>query len=259
MRRGFVRALWGNLTVRNLAERRAHRSVTWDIKLSMKNKYEDMINAVTLVFGKDNYESLKNLGLNCVLIDDNPCFEDGQHQLRHKIMVLNYASHMFDEFVFLDFDTMLVKPLPDNFWEEHYKKEDIQIPLMSYECVCAPWRSYDQYYVPCACYIYMRNPRPICDHLMRVFRASDPLYTDEQVLAYYMDDAYNGWHGVNDYWDKHEPEFYVYSTYRFRKECVPFPDPLCKDKICFEHCQFPKTRLDFIDCGRKYPWLRELL
>lgn len=229
MSRGFVRTLWGVGDINNKWFK--HRLWINDHLQYLKfNQYDQPFTA--LVFGEDNYKQLVDMGFNCQLVDKRPVVWDmNKEQYRHKIEALKIGMTLFDEMVFLDWDTQLKEPLPNDFWESLQKKSPIQASLRQYHRKKAIWRKDDPRKVPCAAFIYLRD-KSIPDKLIQIWEDLGRPSTEECVLMKYMDDSIGGWKGLDVYFELFEPEFFnlegdaqIFSDEKYR----------ARKRDCFEH------------------------
>jgi len=226
MIQGFIRALWG---IYNKEQRTKHR--IWldnDIEFCQMNKYQ--IPYTTFVFGEDNYKQLIDRGIQCFLVDKRPFVWDMvKEQYMHKIEVLKYGTQLFDEMIFLDWDTLPIKELPDDLWFKLSQKASLQATLRQYYRNRISWEGTDRRYVPSAAFIYIRD-KNIPFHLEEIWKTIGKPWTEETVLRKYIEDDMKGWKGADYYWNYYEP-------YCFTLEggCRVFNDDLIKDKnICFK-------------------------
>lgn len=228
MRRGFVRTLWGDYgDPRRLFNCRG--KMDDDISLIRHNKYEYQLNPTYYIFGENNFKLMQDMGFNCKLLDKRPfVYGENESMFKHKIDAYVAATDDFDEFVFLDLDCMLIKPLPDDFWERCYEKEAIQGSLMIYHKRKAKWRKSDTRKIPCACYMYFRN-KEMVDGVLRAWEKSK-MESEEVAAARFMDEYAGGWKGLDYYWENFEPDFYAMS----RNIVYDQKDYVYKD-LCFHH------------------------
>lgn len=228
-KQGFIRTLWGVFD-KDQRHYRHRGKISNDIRLASHNKYQ--LPYTTFVFGEDNYKQLIDNGFdNCELIDKQPIVWDmNKQQYRHKLEALKLGMQKFDEIVYLDIDTMPIKPLPSNFWESLGKKQPIQAILRMYHRKKCFWRKEDQRKTPCAAFIYIGD-KSIPDKLIKTWEDMGQSFYEETALMKYMDDSVGGWKGTEFYWNNFEPDF-------FNLECnTGYSDrSLLKTKnICFEH------------------------
>ena len=201
-KRGFIRVLWGTQKEGDDFSRNKREIVNDDVEVLSRNKFDSLLNPITFIFGRDNYRYMIDQGFtSCVMLDKNPWpkIYENQHFFAPKFAAYQAATDYFDEFVFLDIDCMPVKPLPDNFWEEHAKKEAIQGSLMLYMVRVAGWRDRDKRKVPCGCYVYIRDKK-IPSALIQLGKDYPNAHNDEDLMARYIDDNIaNNWQGLDYY------------------------------------------------------------
>jgi hypothetical protein len=125
----------------------------------LKNPYTP--ESKVYVFGEDNYAMTQELGFDAVLVDKRPIIWDmDTEQFRHKLEVFDRAMEDFDEIVFLDWDTIPVKPIPDNFWDVLGEKDAIQANSIMYRRRKAMWRGRkDSRKLSCAAFVYCRDKK----------------------------------------------------------------------------------------------------
>ena len=114
----IVRTIWGTLehTLNEVANK------------------EKFSNEVVMVWGTKNEEYMKSLGYETILMNENqeePGWEHPNTKYNHKIKAVKLADSLFGEFLLLDWDTFLEKPLDDNFTNLLRQKSDIQCTLYS--------------------------------------------------------------------------------------------------------------------------------
>lgn len=122
----FIRIFWGEF------ERYEHQII---------EAKKDNLNEVVFVWGKTNYDKIKKLGYDCILINSEPydytiasnhLFLDYRCMI-HKIVGIRCALENFDEVIFLDWDCRKVKELDDMFYKLiKYKKSQLQASLYPY-------------------------------------------------------------------------------------------------------------------------------
>ena len=233
MKRGFIRGLWGIHTQETEIMERRYK-IDNDIKIVGLNKIE--MPFVTYVFGTKNYDYLVKRGFECKLVDKEPLLWDHSdrkiHYYGYKLKVLVEAMKDYDEIVFLDWDCLLAKPLPQDFWEVLGRKSSIQAILRAYKKRKYGLREKDKRKRPCASFIYLRDKK-IADQMYNYWLENKQM-AEEQVMAKTMDDLMGGWKGVDKYWELFEPDFFVLG-----KNAVPFNcfslDLLKTKNRCFIH------------------------
>jgi hypothetical protein len=102
---------------------------------------EKFSNEVVMVWGKQSEDYLKSLGYETILMHENqeePGWEHPNKKFNHKIKAIKLADSLFGEYLLLDWDTFVEKPLDDNFTNLLRQKSDIQCTLY-----CIPEEFYD--------------------------------------------------------------------------------------------------------------------
>ena len=243
MKRTFIRCVWGsystNEDLKNEAakiwkgtDKLARRSkIDTDIELIRQNKFNEPF--VVYVYGKDNYEKIKSLGLDCVLVDENPApFDQIRYVYRHKLELIKYAMEVdgYDEIVYLDWDCRPQKKLPNNFWDEFQKKRPIQACLQQYRRKKCLWRSDDIRKVSNGGFVYLRD-KTIPSKVIEIWKTM-PQDNDEPAWTKYIDDDMGGWKGQDEFIKNYEAPFC--NLHRMS----PIPPEILKAKdICFIHFQ----------------------
>jgi hypothetical protein len=190
-----------------------------DLAWLSNNPEEQKRKIQVLVFGKDNFARLSDMGLDCVLLDDRPSVLSGEHPyslFMNRFLAFKAGMEMCDEAVFLDIDCEQVTALPDDFWENHGEKAVIQSPLIAYYSNERGryWRKEEHCRVStCGCYVYLRG-RQITDMLLdksREMMAARPgkFLDDEMVMDKLIDDTRGGWTGATEYAKHHMPPYFV--------------------------------------------------
>ena len=227
LNRGFIKTLWG---VYKKERRFKHRlSINDHFDFLKLNPYEQPF--IAMVFGEDNYKQLIDLGFNCRLVDKRPVVWDMEkEQFRHKLEALKCGMQIFDEMVYLDWDTQLIKPFPDNFWDVLNEKAPIQASLRQYFQPRIKWREEDKRKVPCAAFIYLRD-KTIPDKLIKIWEEIGRPWSEETVLMKYIENLMGGWKGIDEYWKNFEPEFF-----HLEGGCKIYTDEMLKTKNnIYEH------------------------
>ena len=224
----FIRTLWGIYdNTRRFYRRR--QKMDDDIKLLLMNKFNQPFR--TYVFGEDNLKFLQDRGVqDCVLVDKHPYIWDmDTQQFRHKLEAFKLGMQDFDKVVFLDWDCHPIKPLPGNFWEVLGDKQPLQAILRSYRNVKATWRKDDQRKIPCASFVYIRD-KQIPHALISMWEELGCPMSEEIPMMCYMEKMAGGWHGISEYWNTFEPDFFVLD-----EGFVYSPEQLATKNKCFAH------------------------
>jgi len=232
MKRAFVRGIWGVIKPdKKQIDRR--KMVSNDIKnIVKKNKFSEPF--ITYVYGQENYDQLTGIGLECILIDKEPYYDNWYKRFyRHKLEIFKIAMEDYDEIVFLDWDCLPTKKLPDNFWKVLGKKESIQANLTQYKRAKCFWRKKEPRKIPNSGFVYMRDktiPQKIIDIWEDFPAGYKDLSSSEPPIAKLTDDMTDGWKGKELYWDLFEPEFCNLNG------GSPFPRERLEEKnSCFIH------------------------
>lgn len=109
-------------------------------KPEVTNK-EKFSNEVVMVWGKETNTYLKSLGYETILMSESEQEPEWKHpnlKFNHKIKAIKLADAIFDEYLLLDWDTFVEKPLDDNFTQLLRSKNNIQCTLY-----CIPENFYE--------------------------------------------------------------------------------------------------------------------
>jgi len=205
IKRGFIRGLWGIYEHEGRRYYKRRTKLDNDMKMIKLNKNAQ--EHVTYVFGEDNYKFLVDQGFDARLIDKRPVvWNMEKEQFRHKLEVLYQGLQEFDEIVFLDWDCTECKPLPPDFWERLAGKEPIQAVLRIYHKRKATWRDSNTRTIPEASFVYIREKK-IGQELNDLWEKMHRPWSEEVVLAKYIDKMHDGWHGIEHYWEHNDPFF----------------------------------------------------
>lgn len=211
MKRGFIRALWGILDHQGRRFYKRRTKITSDVELTRHNVYNPGVKVY--VFGKDNHKWMQDEGFNAQLLDDKPIVWDlDKQQFRHKLEVLKAAAQDFDQFVFMDWDMMHVKPLPVDFWEHLAKKDSFQAILRIYHKKKTWWRKSGNRIVPCGSFWYIGD-KTIPDKFIKIWEELGSGWGEEVVAGKYTEDLMGGFNGTPEdmqkYWDRFEPDYFA--------------------------------------------------
>lgn len=131
----IVRAIWG-------------KSEQVFKEIPKKPQWKD---ETVFVWGSDNYRKLKNRGYDCVLVRKeitDPLYSNFLEHFTHKLLCLQLADQLYDEYLFLDWDVQIVKTIDAKFWDL-VKSKQIQCPVYGYP---------DHYAEKCRTYIDEKEP-----------------------------------------------------------------------------------------------------
>lgn len=111
----IVRALWGNNT-QTLSE------------IPLQPLFPDEI---VFVWGVDNFDYLQRLGYNIIKVGLEETYKDYNLRFYHKLEALILADELFEEYLFLDWDVEINKPIDDTFIKYLKEGSSLQCPLYS--------------------------------------------------------------------------------------------------------------------------------
>jgi hypothetical protein len=182
-----------------------------------------------LVWGVSNLNFVKKLGYTAILISENysdPVYSTPLKHFGNKLLALRIADLLFDEYLFLDWDITLAKPIDNNFYETIRAGNDIQCPIYGYskdyekefrltselsfdlslfierqviEMNKYNWKYKEHLLVPCFCFFYSRNNTIISD-LINITEEHDIVTCIEEfALWYYLNCS------LNEYINIYEP------------------------------------------------------
>jgi len=230
----FVRGLWGIYAQTNELVKRRYK-MDADIKETLGNRYAPPF--VTYVYGDENYKYLRDLGVkkkDLKLISKDPYkFNLSKEQYRHKLEIYKLAMEDYGEFIYIDWDVVAKKELPNNFWELMGRKEYVQANLQQYKRRKCQWRKVESRKVPNGGFLYIRD-KDFPDEIIDCWENKTKGNSDEPAIARAMDDRFGGWMGMKHYWKNHEPMFcnlWKYSA--FDKDYLKHK----RGSVCFIHNQ----------------------
>lgn len=218
MKRGYIRCLWGDDGTQydegwiKPSERRI--KMDREIKIAINNP--NTVPFSIYVFGKRNYEhlmelKLQEMGIPCILLDDNPWLYDPQKEFwKHKLDILHHVMNHdgYDELIYLDWDCVPIKPVPETIWDQLHTKTAIQANLQFYRRRKCHWRGdLDTRKVSNGGFLYIGN-KLITDKLLEVWKNMpvEMKFWDEVCISKLTDEIVGGWKGLDVYWDYFEPE-----------------------------------------------------
>jgi hypothetical protein len=242
MKRSFIRVLWGDADLDiNNTEYISHvkregiympnehnllrrKKIAGNIKRAMAVKHIESF--VVYAFGKNNKKCMDDIGVPCVLVDNEPY----RHRVfGHKIEAIKWAMEDYDEIVLMDWDTKPAKKLPINFWDELNKKEVFQASLWKHRTPKINHRDTlnANQITPGGGFIYVRD-KDVPSKLIDFYQNAPNKWSEQPAYALLTDEMMGGWKGIDAYWKLFEPECYrtKKSPYRW------LPDKYFKDP-CF--------------------------
>lgn len=257
MNRAFVRALWGTFAKSDIesgvATNPRPSKMQNDILAQVNPEFKHSF--VTYTFGISNHKYLQDLGFDSRLVSEEPQLWDMKTELyRHKLEVFKCAMKDFDEIVFLDWDCVLIKNIPEDFWARLNQKSSFQSNLFQYRTKKCLWRKggVDQRKVCNGGFAYIRE-KSIPDKFIKNweefktwsinqkekrskkgldlrFREKCLTFDDEPAMSKYVDDYLGEWKGEHVYWNMFEP-----SVCNLRKKSVYSESQNKSKDACFMH------------------------
>jgi hypothetical protein len=115
----IIRALWGN-NPRTLKE-------IFPFPIFKKE--------IVYVWGRENHDFLKERGFTTVLMGDDfssPKYSTIHTQYYHKLEAIQKANNDYTEFIFLDWDCYLLRPLDNFFYQTLKEGNDTQVAIYAY-------------------------------------------------------------------------------------------------------------------------------
>lgn len=203
----FVRCLWGEDSYP------VRKGVLHNLKHAMKAQFQPTP-TLWFCYGRNNADVLWNLGIEAMMLDEQPISNFGltgdknaqrygtvnwgQNFWRHKYPPLRHALAVHEAAVWLDLDTNLTQPLPDDFWDRMAQGRELQSSLRQFHQRRAHWRGKaDIRKIPCGSFIYVRG-QSVIDRI-EYFYDQMRLHWDPDVLARTLDDLWGGWKGAEAY------------------------------------------------------------
>jgi len=90
---------------------------------------------VVFVWGLENESRFKSMGYKTVLMNrgvTQPEYSTIYDHFAHKLRALSKAEKMYDEYLFLDWDVHIIKPIDDDFWNIIRSGNDVQCTTYGY-------------------------------------------------------------------------------------------------------------------------------
>jgi len=222
MTNSFINGLWGIYSNKSHWWTRLPKCEK-DIRFHQLNPYSPK--TVVYIFGEENYKRTEDLGFVCKLIDKKPIIWDMEkEQYRHKMEIWKVGLQDFDSVVFLDWDCIPLKPIPNDFWDVMNQGEPIKTPIFMYHRKHVNRPPDDNRKVSSASFVYIRG-KEHADKMIKLWEETGRPWKEEVTLSHYIDTLSGGWKGVENY-RKHDPIFYQMS--------VMYPDK-DKSKLIFGH------------------------
>lgn len=192
-------------------------------------------NEVVFVWGWQKVRMLKDRGYNVIIIspeEGDPQYSTHLTHFAHKLLALKAAEERYEEYLFLDWDITLNKPIDENFWDKVRTGGSLQMPLYAYHkgyredlvkwfkgndsdkfdkhldefiyhhietLYKYHWPLDDALVLPCACFIYSKGVK-IGTHLLEVMHKYDIKACIEEFCMYIWANC-----TLEEYVEYHEP------------------------------------------------------
>lgn len=203
-----IRTLWG--------DSEHHRK-----EILKASKFDD---EVVMVYGLNNFNFLKSLGYNCILVsEDNLSHLPYYKQLYYKLHSLVQASNHFKKILFLDWDVTIVKPLDQLFWddlkdrvfsapsyawnfnfEQHLlkaeEKDKIWLESFIEYFPKYSWSYLDGNIIPNACFVYLSNPE-LSRKLLSICEQNNLIGLSDEFSLFSLAEC-----SLEEYMKRHEPK-----------------------------------------------------
>ena len=229
MKTSFIRGLWG-VPKQDAITRRTQDRYLIIPEVSNWKRDLGIIPFITYVFGTQNKEFLQGLGIEPIVISNNPIEWDVENNSwRHKLEIIRVALQEYEKIVWLDWDCYPKASLPNNFWDKISQGMQYKACLKMHKRPCCNWRedSEAKRYIPSGSFIYIGDQK-FGDRLIDCYKKTVP--TDEHAAAFLADELLGGWKGPHEYYRFFEP--YCAQVRR----CSFYPgDTAQKKEILFYH------------------------
>lgn len=209
MKRCLQRAYWGINDKTNRVLERKYR-VDSNIEKLLHSQHGNEF--ITYCWGTENYNHLKERGItNLNLVSKKPYQWDlTKYQYRHKLESLRICMEEdgYDEIIHLDWDAYPIKPMPENIWDECYKKETFQGNLQQYKRQKCMWRKEEPRKVINGGGIYIRD-KTIPSKIIKCWESNKITIkrSCEAAMCLYVDELHGKWIGCSEFDRLHEFEF----------------------------------------------------
>ena len=184
-----------------------------DVSLSKLSPYSPK-NITVYCFGEENFKYISDQGFECKLIEKHPYIWNMETEWwRHKIEVIKCGLDDGVPAIYLDWDCIATKKIPDDIWDKLSQKSFIQSHLKIYRQPRAYWRPVNKKFIVEGCFMYFG--KNVANDIIKIWDKSSDKYLDETVVAKYIDEINGGWKGEKDYCSKYEPYFQIPGAHRF--------------------------------------------
>ena len=177
------------------------------IKSNIQKSLEEKIQFpfVCYTFGTDNHKYLLSLGIHSILVHD---FPNPFYMYWHKLEALKFGMSDFDEIVFVDWDTYLIKEIDEQFWTLLNEKDVIQASLNRYRHPHLSHRIGKQnQWCPSGAFMYCRD-KSVPDKIIEYWKKEAHIYSCEVGIARLTDEWMGKW-DINEYHRRFEPHVFT--------------------------------------------------
>ena len=198
----FTRCIWGDASVP-----RSQTKIRDDFRRSVKNQAH--LKSITYCFGRDNYDFIKSLGFEATMLHEKGIVYSPASFWFHKLYAWTMMAIQHQEFLFIDADMRLTRPLFADFWPTLREKNDVLAPLMQRARRRIRWRrdecgnEIDARKLPSAAFVYFRDAKEYLKVAGDYFDAN-PDTTEEIALAFSMEQV-DPWKNAKHYFWTREP------------------------------------------------------
>lgn len=172
-----------------------------------------------LTYGEELHQKLLDKGIDSVLIHKEGRKFPPESEFGHKLWTLKMASEMFDNFIYLDHDVFLAKPIPEDI-DSKLKPKRLQCSLRQYYNIRCRWTKHHPRKTPCASWIYIGD-KAVANELYNIWdKRLKRSWREETAIRMWTDkQSPKGELDLDFYWNNFEPEYFCLnnsSVYRNR-------------------------------------------
>lgn len=168
----------------------------------------DNIPYTCLTYGKELHNILKDKGVDSLLIYDKERKFPHQSEFGHKLWAIKLASEMYFNFIYLDHDVFLAKPIPEDI-DAKLKGKRLQCSLRQYYNIRCRWTKHMPRKTPCASWIYIGD-KYVANDLYNIWdKKLKRSWREETAIRMWTDmQSPEGKLDLDFYWNNFEPEYF---------------------------------------------------
>jgi hypothetical protein len=187
------------------------------------------------VWGNTSADKLAAMGYRTIVMNDiqltHPEFSTPNDQYAHKLLALSMAEMMWDEYLFLDWDVKVVRPIDTRFWDLIRNRGPVQCPVYAYpfqyqqkfqehvaktgleldpnihtwiesqqaNLLRYSWELDENHVLPCFCFFYSRGAKA-ATKLFDIYKANRLVNCIEEFAMYCFAQS-----SLEDYIEQYEP------------------------------------------------------